>query len=249
MLFSSVVILLLMKLDVSKMANFDIEYCFTFENDKREVIEVSLDAEICSNLVDEALPLPDWTRLEFYQCSHCPLESNTKRYCPLAIQLSLIIPIFEQASSFDKVNVLVTSVEREIRKTTTVQRAVSSLMGLMIATSGCPFTQFFRPMARFHLPFCSEEETLYRAVSSYLLAQYYQNKRGVTPDLELSGLKQVYLDMQKVNRSIVERLKAASNTDSSTNAIVLLDLYAKAAPYVIEDSLEDLRYLFKSYLN
>jgi hypothetical protein len=30
-----------------------------------------------------------------------------------------------------------------------------------------------KPMARFHLPLASEEETIYRATTMYLLAQYF----------------------------------------------------------------------------
>jgi len=33
------------------------------------------------------------------------------------------------------------------------------------------------------------------------------------------------------------------------NSIVLLDLYAKNLPYVIDDSLEEIRYLFEPFLN
>jgi hypothetical protein len=45
------------------------------------------------------------------------------------------------------------------------------------------------------------------------------------------------------------RVRSGSKTDSSVNAIVLLDMYAKAMPYVIRQSLEELRYLFEPFLN
>jgi hypothetical protein len=47
---------------------------------------------------------------------------------------------------------------------------------------------------------------------------------------------------------MAERLRVASSKDSAVNAIVLLDLFAKALPYSIEESLEELRYLFGIYL-
>ena len=34
--------------------------------------------------------------------------------------------------------------------------------GLIMATAGCPWTDRLRPMARFHLPFATEAETVYR---------------------------------------------------------------------------------------
>jgi hypothetical protein len=46
-------------------------------------------------------------------------------------------------------------------------------MGLLIAGSSCPYTHFFKPMARFHLPFANKDETLWRAAATYLLARYF----------------------------------------------------------------------------
>ena len=82
----------------------------------------------------------------------------------------------------------------------------------------------------------------------YLLAQYFMKKSGRTADLELEGLTRIYDNMQIVNTAVVERLRAATKTDSSINAIVILDNFAKSLPYAIEKSLEDIRYLFSSYL-
>jgi len=47
---------------------------------------------------------------------------------------------------------------------------------------------------------------------------------------------------------MIHRLRSASEKDSAANALVLLDLFAKAVPYAIEDSLEEVRYLFAPYL-
>jgi hypothetical protein len=123
------------------------------------------------------------------------------------------------------------------------------MMGLVIATSGCPHAAFFRPMARFHLPLASKEETIFRATSMYLLAQYFLKKAGRAADFDLAGLIKIYDNMQIINNSIVERLRAATTTDSSVNAIVILDNYAKSLPFAIEKSLEDIRYLFSPFLN
>jgi hypothetical protein len=121
-------------------------------------------------------------------------------------------------------------------------------MGLVMATSSCPHTLFLKPMARFHLPLASEEETIYRAFSMHALAHYFLH-----PDVgcrhQFNSLKAHYGDLQTVNFAIAKRLKAACSTDSSVNALINLDMYAKAMPYVIEDSLEELRYLFISDQN
>jgi hypothetical protein len=120
-------------------------------------------------------------------------------------------------------------------------------MGLVMATSGCPHTAFFKPMARFHLPLASKEETAYRATSMYMLAQYFLKKEGHNADFDLDGLKTLYDNLQVINISIVDRLRAVTETDSSVNAIIVLDIYAKTLQVVIKESLERIRYLFDPF--
>lgn len=55
-------------------------------------------------------------------------------------------------------------------------------------------------------------------------------------------------NIQIVNSSTIDRLRGASKADSSANAIIILDMYARITPYVIEDALEDIRYLFAPYM-
>ena len=121
-------------------------------------------------------------------------------------------------------------------------------MGLIMATSGCPHTSFFKPMARFHLPLASADETIYRATSMYLLAQYFLRKQGQETDLELEGLAKIYHNIQLINKALAERLRAITDKDSAINALILLDIFAQTLPYAIEDSLEEVRYLFTPYL-
>ena len=95
----------------------------------------------------------------------------------------------------------------------------------------------------------TEEETVFRATSSYLLAQYFIKNDGRNADLELEGLIKIYEDIQVINRAVADRLRVATETDSSVNAIILLDAYASAIPYVIEKSLEEIRYVFTPFIN
>ena len=86
------------------------------------------------------------------------------------------------------------------------------------------------------------------ATSMYLLAQYFLKMEGRHADLELEGLTEIYHNMQIVNVAIANRLRSTSMSDSSINAIIILDNYAKSLPYAIEKSLEDLRHLFLPFL-
>jgi len=184
-----------------------------------------------------------------HQCSHCPLTVDTHPHCPLAASLVNIVGPFDRILSCDEVHVEVTSEERLSSQDTTAQIGISSVMGLVIATSGCPHAAFFRPMARFHLPLAGKEETIYRATSMYLVAQYFLKQDGKNADIELEGLTKIYHNIHIVNKSTAKRLRASSERDSAVNAIVLLDMYALILPHVIKKSLEEIRYLFGPFLN
>jgi hypothetical protein len=225
-----------------------VQYCFQMQDGSREDFRLELNAstlELEGNIPD---PLPQWTKLDFHQCPNCPLDVSTHPHCPLAANIVGIVQRFEGLISHDKIRVDVTTEERRITQHTTAQIGISSIMGLVIATCGCPRTAFFKPMAWFHLPMASEEETIFRATSMYLLAQYYLKKEGRPADFEFEGLSEIYHNIQIVNIAVSKRLREATITDSSLNAIVILDSYAQTLPLVIEESLEEIRPLFSTFL-
>ncbi|KZY13643.1 hypothetical protein A3725_20235, partial [Alcanivorax sp. HI0035] len=133
-------------------------------------------------LVDDAIAIPDrfsppaWAALTYHQCSHCPLDKETHRYCPIALNLAYLLPESALGDSFQTVTVEVDTPQRQYRQTTTLQRALSSLFGLICALSDCPHTRFLRPMARFHLPLSSASETLVRSASLFLLQQHMADR-------------------------------------------------------------------------
>jgi hypothetical protein len=221
-----------------------IRYCFRMPDNTREDFRFELNPQ---NLEFRGgLPgcLPSWAKLEFHQCPNCPLESAAHSHCPLAANIYNIVQRFDGLNSYDEITVEVVTEQRWIAQRTTAQLAISSMMGLVIAACGCPHTAFFKPMAWFHLPLASEEETLFRATSFYMLTQYYCQKEGRTADFEFEGLTRIYRNMQTVNGAIARRLRVATANDSSVNAIVILDSFAQIVPFAIEESLEELRYLF-----
>jgi hypothetical protein len=159
-----------------------------------------------------------------------------------------VVRRFDGLLSHDAVRVEVETPERVSTQPTTVQRAIGSLLGLYIATSGCPHTTFFRPMARFHLPLASREETLFRATGAFLLGEYLRSSSGGGGAPGLEGLQHLYQSMQIVNAALVRRLQAATETDSSVNAIIILDLYARTLDLFFRESLEKIRPYFAEYL-
>lgn len=231
------------------MTELTIHYSFTFGDGRRLDYPVRLDAETLAPL--EPLPKapPEWTWVSRHQCEGCRLDPDRHPLCPAALRLIGPARDFGDVLAHERVVLRVETRERVVTTETSSQTAVSSLLGLLMAASGCPHTAFFRPMARFHLPLASEEETIYRAASMYLLGQYFRNREGRTPDLELTGLVDLYRRLAEVNRGMAQRLREASREDSTVNAVVLLDLFTKSLPAAVDDALEELRPLFDAYLD
>ncbi|MGY6275492.1 DUF6901 family protein [Methylomonas sp. MgM2] len=208
---------------------------------------IVVDQYSCSLIPNQNVNPPDWARLEFHQCSNCPLTPATTPFCPVTVNLIPVLRLCNSIPSYQNVKLEVVTPERTISGDTTTQRALSSISGLIMATSSCPHTEYLKPMARFHLPLASEDETIYRATSMYLLAQYFRRKDGLAFNLDLDQLKIHYEQLQLVNKALAKRLQAAVGNDSTINAVVLLDLLSKAVAWSIEDDLEEIRYLFDSY--
>jgi hypothetical protein len=187
---------------------------------------------------------PFWTDLKFNQCANCPLNAAEHPHCPAALQMASAIEPLKALVSFDTVGVTVTQAERTIYAQTTAQQAMSSVLGLIMATAGCPWTDRFRPMARFHLPFASEAETLYRSISMFLLAR---ELAATSRAQGFAALEELYENLHVVNRDMSRRLGAATRTDPARNAMALLDAYTTLLPAALECSLEELKPLFDAW--
>ena len=231
------------------MGTMNINYTFVLTDQREESIDVLLDYESLLLLNDVPEKLPFWTQLDFNQCPNCSLSIDKNPHCPMAVHYVKLLPIFEDLMSHEEVDVSIFTTQRITFKKISAQKAVSSLMGLINATSGCPHTIFFRPMARFHLPFADSYETTYRVASMYLLTQYFLKKTGKVADLEMDGLKQIYSNIQMIDQTMIDRLRVAMRKDVLINALTILDALAKLVPMAIEESLGEIRHLFEPYIS
>lgn len=213
-----------------------------------ETFDFELDGETFDLIPVEAKDPPKWAKLEYSQCSHCPLKPEEHPFCPLALQLHGIVARFHNTRSIDEVEMEVITPDRRVIQTTAIQRAIASMLDLVFPVCGCPKTAFMKPLARFHLPLASEEETVFRVTGMYLLAQYFLSvsKRG--GGIEFGGLTRIYEDIHTLNVAVARRLQSATTSDSSKNAITLLDMYSTLVPMLLEDELAEMRCFFKAYL-
>ena len=225
------------------------QYRITKDNGASAEFKVELDP-VTLNLNHQPQPAyPSWTKLNFNQCPNCPLKPAEHSHCPVARNLSAITEPFKQTVSIEMVDVEITTENRVFKKRTAVQHAVSSLVGIIMSTSGCPILEKLKPMVRTHLPFATSQESVYRLLSTYLLAQYFVMKHGGDPDWEMLKLEETLKAINIVNASLVKRLLDMKYQDAALNAIARLDCFASMATLNLNGhSIKELENIFSVYL-
>ncbi len=228
--------------------SYKIVYNYRFNDGTTKTFTVMLDKGNLALVMEQSTHPPLWALLNFNKCTICPLDESVHTYCPIAVNLAGIAEEFKDRTSLDRVSVSVAVEERSYFKATTVQHGLSPLLGIIMTTSGCPIMDPLRPMVRFHLPFASLEETVFRMVSMYLVAQFLRNQEGKTAAWNLDGLAAIYADVGKVNKDFAKRMHTAAKSDANVNALVNLDVFATMVPRVAEDMLKQIKPYFYAHL-
>lgn len=121
---------------------------------------------------------------------------------------------------------------------------LSSIFGIIMATSDCPVMDFFKPMARFHLPFSAVEETTIRVISMFLLRQYFISGKKNAMHMDLNQLTGKYAEVKSVNEGLFTRIRSLGNKDADKNAIIMLHSLSQILSSDINYSLDSIAYLF-----
>ncbi len=225
-------------------------YKFTLSDGNIKEFDVELDGETLSLIGKKKRSYPKWTRLAYHKCPNCPLSDAQNPQCPIAANLVDLVEYFKDSISHEEVDVEITTETRTYVKRTSLQSGISSLIGIYMVTSGCPVMDKLRPMVRTHLPFATREETMYRVISMYLLAQYFLYKEGQRPDWDLENLGEIYEGIHTVNKSFCQRLSGTHIKDASLNAVVQLDILADFSSFSLEiNKLDEIKRLFHAYLD
>lgn len=186
---------------------------------------------------------PAWTALEYSQCPNCPYAGS---HCPAALDVAPLVEALGAVVSHARMRVRVHSAERVIESEADVQTVLSALLGLLLASSGCPILNRLRGLARIHLPFQSLEETQFRLVGAWLLGRLGDAGQGgeagdagpLRPDFaELTRLMEAIGD---VNYAFMQRLRAAAREDAGINALAMLAAGALNVQVSLDDPLEGL---------
>jgi hypothetical protein len=218
-------------------------YHFIFPDGSRKLFQITLDSAARYRHPGPCAG-PQWTLLTYNRCAHCQLSESQHSHCPVAVNIADLVEAFRDIVSHDRCTVTCVSSERSVSKETIVQDGLRSIMGIIMATSGCPTLDLLRPMAWFHLPFASIDESLFRSASTYLLGQFFHAQSGHDPDFSLEKIKDHYLHIEQVNHHMLERIRDAAVHDADRNAIVILNSLAQILGMEVEEGLERLRPLF-----
>lgn len=233
--------------DTEEILSF--KYNFIFNNGENKEFLVFLNNRTLDLIPSGTIDYQDWMLLEKFRCPNCTLPAEKNRYCPVAANLFEVINTFKGKISHEEIELIIETKERKYFKKTTLQVGLSSLIGIFMVTGSCPVLEKLKPMVRYHLPFASLEETRYRVISMYVLAQYLRMKKGLEYDFELTGLSRIYDEIKIINKNFCEKLNELDVEDASINALVILDTFAESVTVTINsDILQEMALLFEPYL-
>jgi hypothetical protein len=234
-----------MVVDEESLAPVKVRYSFRFADGDEQSFEVALDRHTRAHLPEPRASLPEWTLLSFHQCEHCPLQGDAAARCPVAVSLAPVIERFKDRKSYEQVEARVESEARTYTKRDSLQNALSALVGLLMATAGCPILDPLRPMAEMHLPFMTRDETHFRLLATQLVRLFLAQRRGQSVDWSLTALERLVEDVFRLNIGFCKRLNAIITSDASVNAVVVLSLLADFTDRMLtQEDLDRLDRLF-----
>ncbi|MGC8117577.1 DUF6901 family protein [Metapseudomonas otitidis] len=220
-----------------------VEYRITLDDEHEFSYRIELDREYDQ---ERAATAPKWTRLDFNQCSNCPLSRDRFSHCPAAVDLHRVIEDFHGLPAFKKAVFMVRTPEREYTKHVGLEEGLRALLGVIMASSACPVLGRLKPMAQQHLPFASNQEFILRAVSLYLARQYFNMREGRHADWELKGLVRLFQQLQLVNQAFWQRIHDVCEGDSNLKAFLTFFSMASSMTYSLETQLQKIRPLVMS---
>lgn len=228
-----------------KRGQFKYHYQFSYEDGRTTNYLITLDPETLSLVAGERdCELPEWTQLGFKQCVCCPLKPDQYPHCPIAVNIMELVEAFNTVFSYHDCDVVCRTAERTYSKKTSVMEGLSAIFGVIMATSDCPIMEFLKPMARFHLPFATIEETTVRTASMYLLAQYFKNRDRSFISYDFKSLEKHYVRVQQVNEGLLQRIHSITSEDADKNAIITLHSLSQFLSMEIDYSLSGLEHIF-----
>ena len=224
-------------------------YTIELEDGQSTRFNIVLDPETLTMMPASPEPYPAWTQLSYKKCRCCPLSPQAHLYCPISVNITELVDRFKDILSHNNCMVVCETMDRTYSKRTSAMDGLTSVFGVVMATSNCPVMNFLKPMARFHLPFSSVEETTARSTSLFLLGQYFEYKKGRVNSFDFDRLEKSYTKVQQVNEGLLERIRSLGNRDADKNAIITLHSLSQFLSMEMDFSLTTIAHLFERGLD
>jgi hypothetical protein len=227
------------------MTKHQIVYTFYKDGNLEFDYDVQFDPETLCIEEKSVDNVPEWCRLEFQQCEHCPYTKEEKPVCPVAANIHVLIERFMQSKSTETYHTKVATKERVYSQECDLQTALRSVLGLEMALSSCQYMDFLKPMARFHLPFASIDETIFRSISSFLITEYLNG--DLQQETAKDRLLEHYAELKTLNQRMIQRIDAieGQRMDADLNAMVILDSLAKILEFELDSEIASLEPLMR----
>ena len=222
-----------------------VTYEYQFEDGS--AVNFAVDSDLTSTVQEEySEEKHKWAELDFHKCDHCPLSSDEHKYCPASVSIADIIEYFNDHPDHTHARCIVHTQGKTIVAEKGIQEALAALIGLRLASSKCPILSHMKPMARFHDPFLSPYQLVYRATSMFLLGQYIRQLEGESPDWSVDGLKALYDKVGRVNMKLSERICSAGDVEATPCSMMIFSVLTISMTLLFDEHLEILKGLYES---
>lgn len=219
-------------------------YTIELDDGQHAGVRIAMDPVTLTMMPASSEPYPTWTQLTYNQCECCSLSPTSHPYCPIAVNITDLVDRFKDILSHQHCKIVCETVDRTYSKKTSAMEGLTSVFGIVMATSNCPVMNFLKPMARFHLPFSSVQETTVRSTSLFLLGQYFEYKKGRVSSFDFHKLEKSYAQVQRVNEGLLARIRSLGSRDADKNAIITLHSISQFLSMEMDFSLTSIAHLF-----
>lgn len=209
-----------------------ISYLFHIEDKEDVVFEVLIDSTSMTHSIPQDFKEPEWS--SSFKCSF--MTDDKKNCCSLCKCIAYVTNEFKDIKVDTPATISVRTENRNYTIKQNIKTGLFSILGLYMSTSNCPHFAFLKPMAKFHLPFASDIETVFRSIGTYLLGEYFRFKDGIVPDWDLQALSTLYEQVSKIDLEIAEHLKKIS--PDSIEPIMILNSFADLFTKDIKEKLD-----------
>ena len=183
--------------------------------------------------------LPDWVKLENYQCTICPFTSEKITFCPAAFELQDVIQQCSNCISHERVELSRLDKEGTVTTETDMQRALFAVIGEKVISSACSMLNSRQWSLDYYSILTTPENLFYRSISSYLMRQYFTSPGRRDPDLK--GHLDYLDEVIHIFNNLLQRIRGVSSQDASNNALGSIVMSGQLLRHQRDDWLEALK--------